>query len=111
MIGQKLFNLYYGWHCDSWTEPYKNMHSNFNGKVRKLSVSVSLNDSSQYSGGELEFDFRNRDPGLKTTVQCEEIKSPGTVVVFPSFLWHRVKPVTKGTRYSLVMWNLGTPFK
>ena len=104
-------NQYYGWHCDSWTEPYKSVHPNLNGKVRKLSASVSLNDSSQYSGGEFEFDFRNKDPGLKTIVQCEELKSHGSVVVFPSFLWHRVKPVTKGTRYSLVIWNLGAPFK
>jgi len=31
--------------------------------------------------------------------------------VFPSFVWHRVKPVTAGTRYSLVVWHLGKPFK
>ena len=35
----------------------------------------------------------------------------GSIVVFPSFIWHRVKPITKGTRYSLVMWNCGYPFK
>jgi PKHD-type hydroxylase len=41
-----------------------------------------------------------------------EKKGPkGSIIVFPSFVWHRVKPVTKGTRYSLVMWNLGYPFK
>ena len=37
--------------------------------------------------------------------------SKGSIIVFPSFVWHRVKPVTKGTRYSLVIWNLGYPFK
>jgi len=43
--------------------------------------------------------------------QAKEILSKGSIIVFPSFLWHRVKPVTKGTRYSLVVWNLGYPFK
>ena len=104
-------NQYYGWHCDSWTDPYKNVHKNFDGKIRKLSVSVSLNDSSKYTGGELEFDLKNRDPGINTITECKEIKEGGSVVVFPSFLWHRVKPITKGTRYSLVMWNLGKLFK
>ena len=104
-------NQYYGWHCDSWTDPYKNVHKNFDGKIRKLSVSVSLNDSSKYTGGELEFDLKNKDPGINTVTECREIKEGGTVVVFPSFLWHRVKPITKGTRYSLVMWNLGKLFK
>lgn len=104
-------NQYYGWHCDSWTDPYKNVHKNFDGKIRKLSVSVSLNDSSKYTGGELEFDLRNKDPGINTITECKEIKEGGSVVVFPSFLWHRVKPITKGTRYSLVMWNLGKLFK
>ena len=42
---------------------------------------------------------------------CTEIKSQGSLVVFPSFVKHRVKPVTKGTRYSLVIWNLGQPYK
>ena len=32
------------------------------------------------------------------------------MIVFPSFVWHRVKPVTKGLRYSLVAWNLGQPY-
>jgi PKHD-type hydroxylase len=43
--------------------------------------------------------------------QAKETLSKGSIIVFPSFVWHRVKPVTKGTRYSLVMWNLGYPFK
>lgn len=104
-------NQYYGWHCDSWTDVYKNTNEHFDGKIRKLSVSISLNDSSEFSGGGLEFDLRNRDPGINTITECTEIKERGTVVVFPSFLWHRVKPIIKGTRYSLVMWSLGKPFK
>ena len=45
------------------------------------------------------------------TVQCKEILPKGSIIVFPSYVWHRVKPVKKGTRYSLVLWNLGYPFK
>ena len=41
---------------------------------------------------------------------CSEIAEKGSIVVFPSFVYHRVKPVTKGVRYSLVVWNLGNPF-
>jgi len=42
---------------------------------------------------------------------CTEILPRGSIVVFPSHVWHRVRPVTKGVRYSLVIWNLGYPFK
>lgn len=103
---------HYGWHCDSSNEPYNNPNNlDVHGKYRKLSVTVSLNDSSEYTGGDLEFDFRNRKPGENTITKCLQIKPKGSIVVFPSFVWHRVTPVTKGTRYSLVMWNLGYPFK
>ncbi|BCV06054.1 MAG: hypothetical protein CM15mV124_480 [uncultured marine virus] len=37
----------------------------------------------------------------KHRIQCKEIFPKGSIIVFPSFVWHRVKPVTKGTRYSL----------
>ena len=73
---------------------------------------VSLSNSDDYEGGELEFDFRNLDPNQKQViVPCKEIMERGSIVVFPSHLWHRVQPVTKGIRYSLVLWNLGHPFK
>jgi len=47
----------------------------------------------------------------KHVLNVKEILPKGSIVVFPSFVWHRVQPVTKGTRYSLVVWNLGYPFK
>ena len=110
-------NQYYDWHCDSWDKPYKRDNKNDpdNGKIRKLSMTCQLTDGSEYEGGELEFDFRNYDPHMREEAkhlkQAKEILSKGSIIVFPSFVWHRVKPVTKGTRYSLVMWNLGYPFK
>jgi len=103
---------YYGWHKDSWEKPYGlDANKNWQGKMRKLSVIVNLTDPKEYTGGELEFDFRNgTELNKKTTKICKEIKPQGSVIVFPSFLWHRVKPVKTGTRYSIVVWSLGWPF-
>jgi PKHD-type hydroxylase len=108
---QYKLNQHYGWHCDSWVDPYNQPDNlDFHNKVRKLSVTCSLSDPKDYKGGELEFQFRNQDDPTATR-KCVEILPRGSIVVFPSFVWHRVKPVTKGTRYSLVLWNLGYPFK
>ena len=104
---------YYDWHCDGWDKPYQRQQGDpSHGKIRKLSVTVTLSDPKDYKGGELEFDFRINDPDKKrNTRTCKEIRPKGSLVIFPSFVMHRVKPVTKGSRYSLVIWNLGWPFK
>ena len=104
---------YYDWHCDSWDKPYQRQAGDpSNGKIRKLSVTLTLSDEKDYKGGELEFDFRNLDPDKKPNIKkCKEILPKGSLVVFPGFVWHRVCPVKKGTRHSLVMWSLGWPFK
>ena len=102
---------YYDWHCDSWNKPYVK-EGPTKGKIRKLSVTLTLSDPKTYKGGELEFDFKQHDPDQKSEPKiCKEIVPKGSLVVFPSFVWHRVKPVTKGVRYSLVVWHLGYPFK
>ena len=104
-------NQYYDWHCDSWDKPYVEPGPT-QGKIRKLSVTVTLSDPKNYKGGELEFDFRNLDPDKKPNVhKCKEILPKGSLVVFPSFVWHRVCPVKSGERNRLVIWNLGWPFK
>ena len=104
-------NQYYDWHCDSWDQPYQEGATK--GKIRKLSVTVSLSEGGKdYTGGELEFDFRNQDPDKKRNIRkCKEILPKGSLVVFPGFVWHRVCPVKKGSRCSLVVWNLGAPYK
>jgi len=107
---------YYGWHSDSWDEPYNKPDDlNSHGKIRKLSVTISLSEPDEYVGGNLQFDFRNQidwERNKKKTIKtCEEIRPRGSIIIFPSFCWHRVTPITKGTRYSLVIWNLGWPFK
>jgi PKHD-type hydroxylase len=105
-------NQFYDWHADAWENVYDNpSNPDTHGKIRKLSVTCSLSAPEDYEGGELEFDFRNTDPDKPAIRKCAEIKPRGSIVVFPSFVWHRVKPVTKGTRYSLVIWNLGYPYK
>jgi PKHD-type hydroxylase len=104
-------NQYYHWHCDSFHSPYNTPNDlKKHGRIRKLSVTVSLSDPKEYKGGELQFDFYN-EKRKKNIVTCKEILEKGSLVVFPSFVWHQVKPVTKGTRYSLVIWNLGSQFR
>eukprot|EP00944_MAST-04C_sp_MAST-4C-sp1_P004514 g4514.t1 len=66
---------------------------------RKLSVTVQLSNPKDYSGGQLE---------LYTSKKPERMpRERGTAVIFPSYMLHRVTPVTKGTRYSLVAWFRG----
>jgi len=104
-------NQFYGMHADSWNQPYNNpANPDTHGKIRKLSMTCSLSDPSEYEGGQLQFQFRNQDDPTITR-NCTEILPRGSIVVFPSAVWHCVTPVTKGTRYSLVMWSLGYPFK
>tara|TARA_R110002020_G_scaffold132527_2_gene295913 strand:+ start:587 stop:1222 length:636 start_codon:yes stop_codon:yes gene_type:complete len=102
---------FYDWHCDSGPTPMINPDPNYNGKVRKLSMTVQLSKPEEYEGGEFQIDFRNSKDGSPVVRDAEGIDAKGSVIVFPSHLWHRVKPVTRGRRRSLVMWTLGKPFK
>ena len=75
-------------------------------ETRKLSVTIFLNEQGKdYEGGDFEFTL---DTEKNTTVIPSE---KGKLIVFPSFIIHRVKPVTKGKRKSLVVWILGPKFK
>ena len=104
-------NQYYEWHQDGGGEPYRDSKSsNFKGKIRKLSMICSLSDPADYEGGTLEIQPRDEKDPNKIII-CDQLKPRGSVVVFPSYLYHRVKHVTKGLRYSLVMWSIGHPFK
>ena len=70
---------------------------------RKLSVSVQLSDPASYEGCDLEF-----CAGTKV------VKGPrerGAIIAFPSYVLHRVTPVTSGTRKSLVVWTTGPNFR
>jgi PKHD-type hydroxylase len=84
---------FYGMHIDKA----------LNGVVRKLSLTIQLSDPQYYEGGELALQF-SKEPDIMP-------KEQGKMIVFPSYVLHEVKPVTQGTRYSLVAWISGTPFK
>ena len=85
----------YDWHHDvNWNSQ--------DGVDRKLSVTIQLSDSNEYVGGNFEFDE------IKTNV---DFKLQGTVIIFPSYLRHRVSPVTFGTRRSLVAWYYGPKWR
>jgi len=94
-------NQHYGFHADSSVKDIDSY-----GKIRKLSLVACLSDPKEFKGGDFEFQFRNNDDPTIIT-PAPELRNKGTVIVFPSFLYHRVKPLTKGTRYSLVMWTRG----
>ena len=79
---------------------------NLLGTVRKISVSAILNDD--YEGGDLLFRHLDDQSNLKEV--CIKPKA-GDLVIFPSYLDHKVAPVTKGIRYSVVAWFGGPPFK
>ena len=71
--------------------------------ISKVSIIVQLSDPSEYKGGILEI---NTGGGIKAIPQVK-----GSVVIFPSYLQHRVTPVTSGLRKSLVLWAGGEHYK
>jgi len=75
----------------------------FNTLTRKISVTVQLSEPETYTGGDLCL-YQEESP---TTL----LKSQGTLIAFPSFMLHEVTPVETGTRYSLVAWVTGKPFR
>jgi PKHD-type hydroxylase len=81
---------FYGKHVDL---QYKS------SKTRKISFSIQLSDDNEYEGGDLEINVG----GSILTVPKEK----GLICFFPSFLLHRVVPVTSGVRKSLVTWLCG----
>jgi len=98
---------YYDWHRDAQNYPYTQGEQK--GLIRKLSVTVSLSNPEDYEGGFLEFS-RENDFNKKYFYKVREILPRGSICVFPRYTWHRVSPVTKGKRLSLVQWNLGDSY-
>lgn len=99
-------NQMYEWHCDSFNDPFKD--GDLKGLTRKISLTLTLSDPKEYEGGDLQFKLRNTEKDNITFIK--DTREKGTLVFFPSFVWHRVTPVTSGTRYSLVLWSAGKPF-
>jgi len=86
---------FYEWHVDN------DVNCQHEPPVRKISMTCLLSPESEFEGGDLE---------LISEGKVAKIKQ-GHAVFFASFIRHRVKPVTRGRRQSLVMWFGGTPFK
>ena len=86
---------FYDWHMDS------DVNMAHEPPVRKISMTLLLNHESQFEGGDLEL----MAPGKRAKL------TQGNAVIFASFINHRVAPVIRGVRQSLVMWFGGTPFR
>ena len=86
---------FYDWHVDN------DVNMQNEPPVRKISMTCLLSPESEFEGGDLE---------LQSEDKVAKIKQ-GHAIFFASFIRHRVKPVIKGNRKSLVMWFGGTPFK
>ena len=84
---------HYGWHMDT---------GNGRTSLRKLSVVIQLSDPNEYEGGDLQIQTEGR-------ITADRVQ--GNMVIFPSYMQHRVTPVTKGERYSLVIWISGPPLR
>lgn len=93
---------FYDWHMDSMGDSV-DKHGVDKSLPRKFSVSLQLSDPSEYEGGDL---LIRTGKGFDTAP-----KAKGTVVAFPSFILHKVTPVTSGIRKSLVVWVTGPAFK
>ena len=86
---------FYDWHMDN------DVNMQHEPPVRKISMTLLLSHESQFEGGDLELMAKGKRAKL----------TQGQAIIFASFLNHRVAPVTRGIRQSLVMWFGGTPFK
>ena len=110
-LGHYYEGDFYDWHIDSFKDPRIRTKQEVNPDKpynRKVSVTVWLNDPEEYEGG--EFDLETGGPNAEK--RYDTMKLPkGSIVVFPSHMWHRVRPVTSGVRKSLVLWIQGPPFK
>lgn len=83
------------WHLDI---------GNYEVNHRKLALTIELSDSDSYEGGEFEIFTGGKNP---VTIPKEK----GDILIFPTFLLHRVKPITRGVRKCLVFWVGGKPFR
>ena len=92
---------FYNWHMDMGID-MSDMPP-----VRKISMTLLLNDPEEFEGGDLEIYCGDKIDSQRNKLKLKR----GHAVFFASFLLHRVAPVTKGNRKSLVMWFGGTPLK
>jgi len=102
-----LFGLNEGFQFTNYKAPsgkyVKHVDRAMNMVIRKMSITIQLTNPKEYKGGELYL-YQNEKGDLMD-------KTQGTLIMFPSYVLHEVKPVTKGERNSLVTWVTGKQFK
>jgi len=103
---------HYDWHMDCADEPYgADAHENYRGKIRKLSCIINLSDGNKFEGGDLFMAEDQSGTPERKINRIAELRKQGSVIVFPSHTYHKVSPVKKGKRHSLVSWSIGQPWK
>ena len=85
----------YSWHIDAVPRD----------SVRDIKLTALLNLSEEsYEGGELIL-FRAKE------IICNEFNAPGSAIIFPSFVNHKVNKVISGRRHTLAIWLSGPKFR
>jgi len=106
-FGFDLFGMTEGFQFTRYDAPtgFYGMHidKHLGSTVRKLSLTVQLSPPSDYDGGELALQI-----GVEPVAMSRQ---QGQLIAFPSYVLHEVRPITRGTRYSLVSWVTGAPFR
>jgi PKHD-type hydroxylase len=95
---------HYRWHTDSGGPAPE-------GFQRKLTVVAPLSNPDDYEGGKLELQCLSEGGAQDAGLVIAEAAVPGSIVVFPAFTPHRVTPVTRGVRRSIVAWLIGQPLR
>ena len=98
-LGRYTTGGFYDYHMDTFAPDEGNWQ-------RKLSCSIQLTHPDTYEAGELVIKTGKNDTDLHTFT-----RKRGSVIVFPSMVYHKVTPVTSGTRFSAVAWMRGQAFK
>ncbi len=93
-------------HYSTHTDDLVRTGNGSDGFMRKLSVCIQLSDPKDYEGG--SFVIQN---ALGELGEATEFSPRGSIIVFPSVLYHGIMPVTKGVRHSLVCWIVGPTFR
>ena len=93
----------YDWHTDQGSKILLK-----DGSIRKISMTLFMNNPDEYEGG--EFDLELFHPDKKPRYETFKLKK-GSAIFFQSDVWHRVRPVSSGARKSLVAWYSGPPFR
>ena len=105
-----IYNIrdHYDWHIDTHAKSYDN------GLIRKLSFTICLNDdttiNNNYTGGNFEICIPHPRYHKHKYFKFQKNFKQGTIIVFPSYVWHKIHPVLSGTRKVLVGWVIGKPF-